>query len=199
MLATKDGWLGTLRSIRWSPMLVMPVVSCAALGILRSLADPDPGRMAVVAEAALALAACASAFIVDDPTLESAPAMPTDARARFAARAVVMAPVIILGWLAVLGVYRWSASPAAAADAGIALTGLGLGSTALALAALSGRSPAVPYPGAAGIGFIIALGALAQLAPIGWLKALPPSDVAWPVAIVLAVLTVRVALREPRP
>ena len=179
-------------------MLVTPLVSCFALGIVHALADPDPFRMALVGETGLAFTACASAFIVDDPTLDSAPATPTEAPARFVARAVLMMPVTILGWLAVLGVYCWAVSPAAALGAGTALSGLGLAATALALAALSGRSPAVVSPGAAGVGAMTAVGLLSHVAPTGWLKVLPPGEVVWPVAIVLAVFTVRAALREPR-
>ena len=196
MVTTADGWLGTVRSIRWSPLLVTPLVCSLSLVLAGALADPPPGHLAMVGEAGLAFTALAAAFIADDATRDAAPAMPTEARARLAARAVLTVPVTVVGWFVVLAVYVWSA-PVPPVVGERALAGLGLATAALALAALSGKLRAVESPGAAGVGAMVALGMVRFILPSTWRAALPPGEVLWPLIIMLALITVAAATREP--
>lgn len=197
LVTTVDGWHGTVRSIRWSPMLVTPVATCAALVVVRAVAGPGSG-MGVVGKVGLASTAVAAAFVADDAALETAPATPVAARARLTARAVVAVPVVVLGWVLVLGVHH-SVSPLPAAPDLVdrALAGLGVGSTGLALATLAGRLQAVVSPGAAGVGAMACLGVASMVLPAASLAALPAAEVVWPPTILLALVTVAVATREP--
>ena len=198
LLGTVDGWRATARSIRWSPLLVAPAVSSVALVVMHVLADGPPGRMSQVGEAALAFTAVTVAFVADDAALDAAPATPTEAPARLAVRAALMAPVSLLGWLLVLSVYGWlTPGPVTAGGLDRALGGLGLASAALALAALAGRLRWVVSPGAAGVAAMAGLGAALVVSPAAWLEALPPVEAVWPVTVLLALVTVAVATREP--
>lgn len=198
-LTTLEGFSGTIRSIRWAPVLAAPVAASAALVGVRGVAGPD-GRMTMtlVGEAGLAFTAVALAFIVDDVTRDAAPATPVDARPRLVGRAIVAAPVVLAGWLLVLAMYHWVTHSAGAADvADQALGGLALASAAVGLAALGGRVGSVLSPGAAGAGAMACVGVISRVAPAQWLQALPPGDVVSAAAILFGVVTVAVTAGEP--
>ncbi len=196
-LTTVEGFIGTIRSIRWAPVLAAPIAASAALVGVRGLAGLDP-RMTLVGEAGLAFTAVTLAFIVDDVTRDAAPATPVDARPRLVGRAIVAAPVVLAGWLLVLAVYHWVTPSAGAADvADQALGGLALASAAVGLAALGGRVGSVMSPGAAGAGAMACVGVISRVAPAQWLQALPPGDVVSAAAILFGVVTVAVTAGEP--
>ena len=197
LVATADGWRATVRSIRWSPLLVVPPAASAVLLAAGALGD-DAGRAVMVGETGLAFTALSMAFIADDATRAAAPGVPVEAPTRLAARAAVMAPVVALGWLLVLATY----APVLLGPAGIgglsdrALAALGLASAALALATLVGRWTAAPSPGAVTVAAAVALHVL-QVVPKSWLAALPPGRPAWPAVAALAVIVAGLAAREP--
>ena len=194
---TVEGFIGTIRSIRWAPVLAAPIAASAALVGVRGLAGLEP-RMTLVGEAGLAFTAVTLAFIVDDVTRDAAPATPVDARPRLVGRAIVAAPVVLAGWLLVLAVYHSVTPSAGAADvADQALGGLALASAALGLAALGGRVGSVMSPGAAGAGAMACVGVISRVAPAQWLQALPPGDVVSAAAILFGVVTVAVTAGEP--
>lgn len=196
-LTTVEGFIGTIRSIRWAPVLAAPIAASAALVGVRGLAGLDP-RMTLVGEAGLAFTAVTLAFIVDDVTRDAAPATPVDARPRLVGRAIVAAPVVLAGWLLVLAVYHWVTPSAGAADvADQALGGLALASAALGLAALGGRVGSVMSPGAAGAGAMACAGVVSRVSPEAWLEALPPTKLLCPAAILFGVLTAVIATSEP--
>lgn len=201
LVTTVDGWSGAVRSSRWSPLVVTPVVACATLVLASAAAGPVPGLVSL-GEVGLAFTAVAYAFVADDAALNAAPATPVEARARLAARAVVMAPVAVLGWLLVLAVCHWVIpipAPAARADlAGRALAGVGLGSSALALATLGATLPPVASPGAAGMGAMVLIGAASTALPEATLARLPPAEVLWPTMTLLAVPVIVLATRNNR-
>lgn len=197
-MASVDGWRTTLRSIRWSPLLLAPVVASVALVVVAAVSQGAGGAVGLVADAGLALTAVVTAFIADDPTLEAAPATPIEARARLVARAAAAVPVAVVGWLLVLTVYdSITPEPAAIDLAGRALAALGLGSAALALAALTGRFQSVVSPGAAAVGAMACAGVASRALPGRWLEALPAAHAAWPATVLLALITVAVATTEP--
>lgn len=196
-LTTVEGSIGTIRSIRWAPVLVAPVAASAALVGVRGIAGPD-SLMTLVGEAGLAFTAVTLAFIVDDVTRDAAPATPVDARLRLVGRAIVAAPVVLAGWLLVLAVYHSVTPSAGAADvADRALGGLALASVALGLAALGGRVGSVMSPGAVGVGAMACAGVVSRVSPEAWLEALPPGKLLCPAAILFGVLTVAIATSEP--
>ncbi len=197
-VTTVDGVRGTIRSIRWSPLLVTPVAASVALLGAQAVADPAAGRMTLVGEAGLAFTAVAPAFLVDDGTLDAAPATPIEARARLVARAVVAVPVAVAGWLLVLAVYHVVTSSAEAAGVGDrAQAGLTLASAALACAALGGKLRSIASPGAAGVGAMACVGVVLRVSPGAWLEALPPGDLICPAVILFGLVTVTVSTREP--
>lgn len=199
-LTTVEGFIGTIRSIPWAPVLAAPVAASAALMGLRGVTGPD-GRMTLilVGEAGLAFTAVALAFIVDDVTRDAAPATPVDARMRLVGRAVVAAPVVLAGWLLVLAVYQsvTTSSPAAGDIAGEARLGLALACGALGFAALGANLRSVVSPGAAGVAAMACVGVISRVAPAQWLQALPPGDVVSAAAILFGVVTVAVTTGEP--
>lgn len=198
LVTTMTGWRSTARSVRWAPVLVTPLALCAALVVVGAVASPAPRNMSLLGEAGLAFTAAAVAFIGDDPTLEAAPATPIEARARLVTRATLAVPVVVAGWLLVLVVYD-SLTPVSvtAERADLALAGLGVGAAALALAAVGGRLRSVQSPGAAGTGAMACLAVTARSLPPAWLENLPPARVLWPTTILVAVVTVAAATREP--
>lgn len=205
LTTTADGWNSTVRSIRWSPMLVTPAVTCVALVAVRAAAGPV-SSVGLLDKAGLALTALAAAFVADDAALEAAPGTPVEVRARLAVRAVVALPVVVLGWLLVLAVHHSvTAVPAAPGHVGPAapdvvdraVASVGAGSAALALATLAGRFRSLASPGAAGMGAIACLGVASTALPTAVLAALPPAGVVWPPTVLLAVVTIALATREP--
>lgn len=198
LVATGAGWRGTARSVRWSPMLVVPVVSCVALVVVGAAADPGPGKMSLLGEASLAFTAVTAAFMADDAALEGAPAMPVEAPVRLAARAALALPVVVVGWLLVLAVYK-SVTPVSTTDhfADRALAGLAVAAAALALAALGGRLSSVGSPDAAGVGAMACLAVIWRSLPEAWLAMLPSASVLWPVTAGVAVVAIAVGTREP--
>ena len=198
-LTTVEGFIGTIRTIQWGPVLAAPIAASAALVGVRGVAGPDDRMtLTLVGEAGLAFTAVALAFIVDDVALDAAPATPVDARPRLVGRAIVAAPVVLAGWLIVLAMYHSVTPSAAAADvADQALGGLALASAALGLAALGGRVGSVMSPGAAGAGAMACAGVVSRVFPEAWLEALPPGKLLCPAVILFGVLTVAIATSEP--
>lgn len=197
-MTTVDGVRATIRSIRWSPVLATPVAASLALLGARALAGPGAGRMTSVGEAGLAFTAVALAFVVDDVTLDAAPATPVHARARLVARAAVAVPVAVAGWLLVLAVYHVVSSSAEAAEIGRrGRAGLALASAAIGFAAVGGRWRSVASPGGAGVGAMACVGLVSMVSPKAWLEALPPGDLLLPAAVLFGLVTVAVATREP--
>lgn len=198
LTATMDLWAGTARSISWSRYLVAPLGSVAGLGVAGPLAAA-PAYLALVGEAGLAVTALAAAFIADDASADAAPATPVEAPRRLAIRAGLALPVVVAGWLAVLGVYTW-VSPDPLGELGPrAWAGVGIAAAALAVSAIGGRLASVPSPGAAGAGAMVALGVGLGLVPLRWLDYLPPGPVVSGVVVGVGVGVVVRATREPRP
>lgn len=192
-----DAWVGTARSIRWSPFVLPPVAGAASLLALGVLVDADPTRIGSVAETGLAFAAATAAFIIDDPANDAAPGTPVDARARLAARVGLMAPVAMVGWLLVLGTYV-GVAPGFPVELGRrTLTGVGMASAALALAAIVSRFRSTAPAGGAGVGVMAGLAFTLQVLPVRWLEHLPPARAVCPLAIVVALVVVVHVTREP--
>ena len=199
-MTSLDGWRRTVRSIRWSPVVVTPVVASSAILVVGVLTrhESGGGGVSLVADAGLALTAAVAAFIADDPTLEAAPATPVEAGSRLVARAAAVVPVLVAGWLLALAVYdRFEPDPTAVDVAGRALAGFGLATAALGLAALARRIGSVQSPGAAAVGAVAGLGVTSCLLPARWVQVLPSGPAVWPVTILAAVVTIAVMTREP--
>lgn len=169
------GWAGTVRSIRWSPLVVPPAVAVASVVTVRMAVGPRDPILALVGQTAIAFAAGSAAFVVDDATAEAAPAVPTAAPARLLARAAVAVPVVVGGWVAVLAVHRAvAAGPlrphlATTALAAVAITFLAAGVAGLC----AGMAP-VASPGAAGLGAVAVAGVAREVVPAPWLALAPP-------------------------
>lgn len=192
-----DAWASMARSIRWSPLLVAPVAASAALLAIGPLAEADPVRIGMVGEPALAFSAAVVAFIADDPGGEAVPGTPVEAPVRFALRAGLMLPVATAGWLVVLALYAW-VSPVPSMDlSDRALAGVGIASAAVGAASLGSRFRSVPSPGALGVAAVAVLGLALQIAPVQWLAHLPASTVLSPVTVLVSLLVVAYATREP--
>ena len=198
LMTTVAGWRGTTRSIRWSPVLVTPVAASVALVGTWTVGGSAPAGLTLVGDAGLAFTAVAAGFIVDDVTGEAAPATPVDGRARLVARAAVVVPVAVAGWLLVLAVYQAvTSSPGDPDIAGRARSGLAMASAAFGFAALGGKLRSVVSPGAAGFGAMACVGVASQVAPAGWRQALPPGEVVSVAAILFGLVTLALATREP--
>lgn len=197
LFTTVDGWVSTMRSIRWSPLVAAPVAAAVAVLVAGTFADGDTVKVGLVAETGLAFTAVMAAFIADDPTTEAAPGTPVEAPARLAVRAGLMVPVAVAGWLSVLAVYA-CVTPGLAVDLGErALAGSGISSAALAVAALATKVRSVVSPGAAAAGVMAAFGLSLQVVPVRWLEHLPSGRVLWPVTILVGLLVVVAAAKEP--
>ncbi len=198
LVATTDGLRATVRSVRWSPLLLAPVASAIALVAVRTIAHVDSMRIAFLGDAGLVFTAVVVAFVADDAILSGAAPTPIEARTRLAARALVAVPVTVAGWLAVLAVYwRVLPGPAQPGIGSIALASLGVAATALALATLFARSPAVASPGAAGVAGMVVVGIILQAAPVAWLEHLPAHRTMWVATILVALPLIIAATREP--
>lgn len=196
-LTTVDGLRGTIRSMRWSPVLVTALAASAALLGTHVVRGGATGAMALLGDTGLAFTAVAPAFIADDAASAAAPATPVDARARLLARAVVAMPVAVAGWVAVLGVYRFVTSSVGIDVSDRAVAALAMVSAALAFAALGGRLSSAVSPGAAGVAAMAFLGVLWSVSPNAWAEALPPGELLSMSAILFGLVTVAVATREP--
>lgn len=196
-MTTIDGLRGTIRSTRWSPVLVTPVAASAALLGTHVVHGGAAGAMSLLGDTGLAFTAVAPAFIADDAASAAAPASPVDARARLLARATVATPVAVAGWMAVLGVYHFVTSSAAIDVSARALAALAMASAALGFAALGGRLSSAVSPGAAGVAAMAFLGVVWSVAPKAWVDALPPGELICAPAILFGLVTVAVATREP--
>jgi len=193
-----DGVLGTIRSIRWSPVILTPIAASAALLGADAVSGSAGGPMSLVGDAGLAFSAVALAFIMDDATGDAAPATPVDARERLVARAALAVPVAVAGWLLVLAVYHQVASSAGTAGMGErARVGAALACAAVGFAAVGGRLLAVGSPGAAGAGAMACIGAASMVSPNALLEALPPADLLCPAAVLLGLVAVALGTREP--
>lgn len=197
LLAMPKGMRGTMRSIRWSPVLSVPVAAAVALLAVR-LTGPRIDELAMVGDVGLVFTAVSVAFVVDDVALEAAPATPVGARARLVARAAVAVPVAVAGWLLVLLVYRSVLSSGGGPEvAERATSGLALAVAALGLASLGGKLRSVVSPGAAGMGAMAGVGVAWSVSPDAWVRVLPSGDVACLAAIVFGLVAVTVATKEP--
>lgn len=196
-LTTVDGLRGTIRSTRWSPVLVTPLAASAALLGTHLVHGGTAGAMSLLGDTGLAFTAVAPAFIADDAASAAAPATPVDARSRLLARAAVAMPVAVAGWMAVLGVYRFVTSSAGSDLSARSITALAMASAALAFAALGGRLSSAVCPGAAGVATMTVLGMLWMVAPVAWVDALPPGGLISASAILFGLVTVAFATREP--
>lgn len=195
-VTTVDGLRGTIRSTRWSPVLVTPVAASAALLGTHVVHGGAAGAMALLGDTGLAFTAVATAFIADDAASAAAPASPVGARARLLARAAVAIPVAVAGWTAVLGVYHFVTSAGIDVSAR-ALAAPAMASAALAFAALGGRLSSAVSPGAAGVAAMALLAVVWTVAPKAWLDALPPGELICASAFLIGLVTVAVATREP--
>ncbi|MDQ3978892.1 MAG: hypothetical protein M3314_05000 [Actinomycetota bacterium] len=201
LLAGADVWRGTIRAIRWSPILATPLAASSTLVALRLIAGPAAaGRLQVVEELGLAFTAVAVAFLADDVTSEASPAVPVEAPARLRLRLAVGVPAVAMGWLLVLAVSD-RVIPGGLLDhaSGSAVASVGLAATALAMAVVARRTRAAVSPGAVGVASVATVGLASLAVPTAWIEALPPPEAAWPVLIALALLTIAVAGREPSP
>jgi hypothetical protein len=199
VLVGADAWVGTIRAVRWSPILTTPVATCLGLVALRLIVGPAAaGRLEVAGQVGLAFTAMTVAFLADDATTEASPALPIDAPARLRLRLMAGAPAAVMGWLLVLAVSDHIIPGGALHNAAAtALASVGLAVTALAMAVVAARTRPGASPGAMGLTSIVTLGLASLAAPTTWVEALPPPQAAWPVLIALALFTIAVAGREP--
>ena len=198
LLGTTDGWCATVRSVRWSPLLIAPIVSSIALVVLQAMADSTSRRITFLGDAGVAFTAASAAFIADDGIMAGAAPTPIEARTRLVARALVAMPVAVAGWLVVLAIYGRVLPPDAQPAIGSrAVAGIGVAAAALALATLFARSPGVPSPGAAGVAAVAGIALILQAVPVAWLRHLPSHRTIWVTAIVVAVPVIVAATREP--
>ncbi len=197
LVRTVDGWVGTARSVRWSPMLAAPVASVAALVALRLAADAEQAVYALVGQSALAFTAAAAGFVVDDGAAEAAPGAPTEAAVRLGVRAAVALPVLVAGWAAVLGVHV--ALVEGPVEPGtIALTSLAIAAVALGVAGVTAGASQVGSPGVAGLAAIAVLAAAQCAVPPAWLEAAPPTRVTAGTTVVLGALALVITTRRRR-
>ena len=101
LLATGEGRRASARAVRWSPIVVPPVLGVVALALLRLVGGAFWDNRGMVAGPILALTAVAAAFVVDDPVVAAAPASPLGVRPRLVGRAALVLPATAVGWLAV--------------------------------------------------------------------------------------------------
>lgn len=197
LVTTAGGWAATARSVRWSPVVTAPLATCLALVLVRAIGGPVQRGPAVLGDAGLAFTAIAAAFTADDPTLDAAPAMPVPARLRMAARAVVLLPMTVSGWLLVAAL-DGGLNPAATRDlAGSALVALGLASAALGIAALAAKRWSLESPGAVGAGAMACLLMVLRALPASWLDPLPPTKMWAPATAIVALVLVAMTTKEP--
>lgn len=199
LVTTVDGWRGTVRSTRWSPMLSAPVAACAVLVAAWAFAGPAAGQMTMIGKVTLAFAAVMVAFVVDDLSVEAAPATLVTARGRLLARATLAVPTSVLAWLLVLAVYNSVASTAAATVGDLALSGVAVASAAVGFAALGRNVQAVRSPGAAGLAAMASMGAAWSALPAAWLRLLPEKHVLYAAAVVFGSVSLVRGTREPAP
>lgn len=194
-MTTADGWRAVARSVRWGPLLVAPLLGCAALVVARAVAGPAPGRLASVGVLARALICMSVAFLVDDPTVSAAPASPVTVRRRLISRAVLGLPVAVLGWVALVVIERslTDGDVSLAAGATIALAGVAIG-----FAAMADRHGVDPSPGAVGAAAVGAIAAAATMVPPQWAVYAPHGTVLAGAAGVLGLTAVWIGTAEPR-
>jgi hypothetical protein len=174
----------TVRSLPWTLLAAGwgMGLAIAAVPVLFSMHLSAAALANVVRPAALC-GAVGMAFVLDDPARHTTGVPPVPRPLRQALRASVVLLVGAAWWTAVLGVVRpgagaaqWAALPSGAltVEAG-ALSGL-----ALALAAAVVRFSAVPMPGPAVAGAVLALPITAgALLPPRFALFVPPGDPRW--------------------
>jgi hypothetical protein len=197
LVTTADGWRGTARTVRWSPVLVTPLAASLALVVVHDVAAAGAGSIALLADTALALTAITAGFAVDDGIVDAARATPHDGRARLVARAMLVLPAVLVGWLVVLAVYRGIGAAGSLDVDRAALRAVGLAAAALGIAAVAGRVPSIGSPGTAAVGLVASAGVAARVVPQCWVAALPRGSLLSPVVVVLALATVATATKEP--
>lgn len=197
-VTTAGGWAATARSLRWSPVVTAPLATCVALVLVRAVGGPVPRGPTLVGDAGLAFTASAAAFTVEDPALAAAPATPVPARLRLVARAVLLVPVTVSGWLLVAALDE-RLNPAAASQdlGGRALISAGMASAALGIAALAAKRLSFESPGAVGVGSMACLVVVLQAVPATWLDALPPAKVWSPATAIAALVAIALTTKEP--
>jgi hypothetical protein len=184
------------RSVRWGPLLVAPVLGCAALVVARVLAGPEPGRLALVGAMARALTCVSVAFLVDDAAVSAIPAAPVTVRRRLVTRAVLGLPVAVLGWVGLVVIERSLTDGDVSLDA---RTAVALAGVATGLAAMASRHGVDPSPGAVGAAGVAAIATASTLVPPHWAAHAPHGPVVAAVAVMLGLTAVWIGSAEPRP
>ena len=197
-MTTVDAWRGTVRTIRWSPVLATPLATCVAILALRAGGGPAPPGLTLVGTTGLAFTAMVVAFLVDDVTSEAAPATPVGARDRLLTRAAFVVPVVAAGWLLVLAFHHVVLAPVASAEvAAQARWAIGVAFGAVGFASLAGAGRAFSSPGAVGVAAMACVGVASQASLTPWMEALPASEVLCAGTALFAALSAAMATKEP--
>ena len=195
-----DRWWSTWRSIRWSPVVGVTLITVAALVVARTVVGADPARLAFVGASGRTLLCLTVAFAADDPAAEAAPAVPVSTRARFFSR---LAPLVLItagAWLALRQLEHRLAGALTGDDpTGDALRGVALAAVALAAAAFSARRSSRFSPGAVGAAGAAAVTVLATLVPADWSRHGPDASYAWPLVAAVCLAGAWRATSEPAP
>lgn len=189
----------TARSLPWTTMAAGWALGLAVAGVpaLFSLDLPAEVLVTVVRAAALC-GAVGTAFVLDDPARHTTGVPPVPRPLRQALRAAVVAPAVVVWWVAVLAVVRAGADPArwAALPVGaVSVEAAALCAPALALAAAAVRFSEVRVPGPAVAGAVLALPITAGvLLPPRYALFVSPADPRWDDAHVLWAAVLGTAL-----
>lgn len=189
----------TARSLPWTTMAAGWALGLAVAGVpaLFSLDLPAEVLVTVVRAAALC-GAVGTAFVLDDPARHTTGVPPVPRPLRQALRAAVVAPAVVVWWVAVLAVVRAGADPArwAALPVGaVSVEAAALCAPALALAAAAVRFSEVRVPGPAVAGVVLALPITAGvLLPPRYALFVSPADPRWDDAHVLWAAVLGTAL-----
>ena len=136
------------------------------------------------------------AFLADDLVLTAAPAVPVAARTRFLGRIALGLPVVVFGWLALLGA---EASMTAGDLSFDPLGALAFAAGATGIAAAISRYHPEPSPGAVGAAIAATLVAAYPLVPSEWASHAPDGTLLTAGLVALGFMTAWVATGEPRP
>jgi hypothetical protein len=185
LLTTSEGWRASARAVRWSPIVVPPVLGVVVLAVLRLLGGAMWDNRGMVVGPVLALTAVAAAFVVDDPVVAAAPASPLGVRPRLIGRAALVLPATAGGWLAV-----WAmAQPLSSSLGRDVLAALALAAAGTGAACVACRRWPHLAPGAAGAGAVVAAALVVDVAPTSWWAWVPSA-----VATQVLLLTVGLVL-----
>jgi hypothetical protein len=172
-----------VRSTRWwqiaagagSGLLLVVVMTVASV-------EHDTVGVIVILRLAALLGAIGAAFLLDDPSESSTAVSPVPRRLRMAVRPLVLLPVAVLWWSALLLLLRADTNPEAWQEvplAGLSLEAATLLTIAVAIAAVAVRRPPHTSGGIVAGPAIVAITVVGQLAPER-LKLFPvPGDPHW--------------------